>query len=147
MPLGRLEGGENFGDFCEIRKILRGGGLLAIANHTSFIDDECRPSGGVANPGQGWKKDVVGFGHFFVEVADECDFDAFLFGPCILRERAVHTDPDHVCIEVGVFLETGREVAEFLSADASEGEGEEKEQRGFAAEMRREREVAHVRCF
>ena len=147
LPFCRLERGQNLSDFVEIRKILRSGGLLAVANQARFIDHKCRSCGGVANPSQGWKQNVVGLGDFFVEVADESDFDAFLFGPGVLRERAVHTDSHDIRIEVGVFLEAGREIAEFLGADAGEGEGEEKEKRWLAAEMGREREVAHVRCF
>lgn len=127
LRLGQL--GERGFDGIEVWQILRRRGLLGVLDDAVAVDDEGSTGGGVTDASEAWEEHIVGFGGFFVEVADERDGDLFFLCPGFLCEGAVHTDADHVGVQGAVGSESGADFAEFLGADASESE-RDKQQHG-----------------
>lgn len=112
-------------DGFEVGEVFWGWGLFGVLDDAVLVDDEGGACGGVADVCEAWEEDVVGFGDFFVEVADEGDVDFFFLSPGFLSEGAVYADADDGGVEVGVGAEACGDFAEFIGADAGEGEWEE----------------------
>ena len=123
--------GEDLLDLCEIGQVLGCGSLLAVPDDAFFVDDEGRAGRRVADSRESREQNVVGTGRLLVEVAGQADGDFFLFGPCVLRKRAVHAHTDNIRVEALVCRKTGGDITKFLRADAGERQ-RKKEQHGRA---------------
>ena len=111
----------------KVGQVLRRGGLLGVVDRAVLTDDKRGASGGVTHTGQHREQDPIGLGRFLVQIADQLNADLALIGPSLLRKGAVDADADDICIETGVLRETGRDVAQFLSADSGESQRNEQQ--------------------
>jgi len=104
-----------------------------VLNDSRAVDDENGASGGVSDAGEAFEQHVVGVGGFLVQIGYQREGDVFLFGPSFLGEWAVYTDSNDLCVEAFVVGHSCGEGAEFVGADAGEGERNEYENHiGFA---------------
>lgn len=117
-------------------------------DNSLFVNDKGRTSRCVANAGQSRKYHIIRSRDGFVQVTDQFDLDAFFLGPCFLRKRTVHTDGHDFSSERIIGLQTAREIAQFLGADAGEGEGEKQKNSRFNAEICGQRDISQsFGCF
>src|SRR5262249_50277766 len=125
-PLPSLQRGQHFFDFVEVGQVLRRWGLLAVTDGALLVDDKGGPSCGVTHSRQHGKEHLIFSDNLLVQVAGKGDFDILLLSPSLLGEGRIDADADDIGIESRVGVETACDVAHLLSADASEGGGEEK---------------------
>src|SRR5664279_1930777 len=107
-----------------MRQVLRAGGLLAVLDDASLIDNEDSTRGGVPYTGQHREDDIVFLDHFLVQVAGQRNADLLLLRPRLLRERGIDADSDDIRVEATISAKTAANVAHLLRADAGESGGE-----------------------
>lgn len=128
----------------EIWQILRGRGLFGVVDDSVLVDDKSGTGGGVANAGEAGEDHIIGLGGFLVEVAYKRDTDLFFLRPGFLREWTVHANADDFGVQIAIGAQTCGDVAEFLCADAGEGEWEEQKDGVFAGRQRNIAEAGGV---
>ena len=122
----------------KVWQVLGAGRLLCVLDHAVLVDNERGPGGGITDPSKAREENSVGLGRFLVQVTGQSDGDLLLLSPGFLSEWAVHAEADDAGAQVGVSFDAARNVAQFLSANASEGQREEQQHGVRLAEVVRE---------
>lgn len=73
--------------------------------------------------------------HLLIEIAEERDLDFFLNGPGFLGKGGVNAEAIDGCVHLFISGETRRNFTHLFRANAGEGEGKEKEDSLFLAEV------------